>query len=89
MLEEICRARIIQLGYLPVSRDFQPVQGENPFVTFLIISRKSTEILDVKFSEKSGHSAILFCGWSLCSVLCALCSVLCALCLKQRFQRLD
>ena len=39
-------------GVQPVSRDFQPVWGENPFVKFLI-SLKSTEILYptlVKFS---------------------------------------
>ena len=55
--------RIIQLGSLeggvqPVSRDFQPVWGENPFVIFLI-SPKPTEILYpplVKFSGKSCHS---------------------------------
>ena len=31
-------------GVQPVSRDFQPVWGKNPFLTFLI-SPKSTEIL--------------------------------------------
>ena len=39
-------------GVQPVSRDFHPVWGENPFVKFLI-SLKSTEILYptlVKFS---------------------------------------
>ena len=49
-------------GAQPVSRDSQPVWGENPFAKFLI-STKSTEILYpplVKFSEKSGLSILRY-----------------------------